>query len=116
MGGNQFMPLTGTPPDMEVISQTLEKTLSNGMLVEVFLVKRPRQYEAALFIGGKYKPGPPIPRPIDNPTPTAAYWMGVHPSVGFSEAEGDEILAEVNVQNRTHHCYFSDKWGKVDDD
>jgi hypothetical protein len=110
------MPLEGVPNDMTVISQSLEKILKNGMLIEVYLVKRPRQYEAALFVGGRYKPGPPVPRPVENPTSDAVYWMGVRPSVGFTQEEGDDILAEVNVQNKLHHCYFTDKWGRVDDD
>lgn len=110
------MPLEGVPKDMTVVSQIMEKNLKSGMLVEVYLVKRPRQYEAALFVGGIYKPGPPIPRPIENPTEAAAYWMGVHPSVGFDENDGDNILSTVNVQNKLHHCYFTDRWGLVEED
>ena len=110
------MPLSliDVPNDAEVISQIIEKKLSNGMLVEVYLVKYPRQYEAGLFIEGHFKPGPPIPRLLDTPTETAAYWMGVRPKVGLSQEEGDEILGAVNVQNRLHHCYFSDTWGAVE--
>jgi hypothetical protein len=107
--------LIDVPKDAEVVSQLIEKTLSNGMLVEVYLVKNPRQYEAALFVGGHYKPGPPLPRSLDNPTETAAYWMGVRPKVGLSQEEGDEILGAVNVQNKLHHCFFADKWGVVED-
>ncbi len=110
------MELEGVPSDMEVLSLILEKTLKNGMLIEVFLVKKPRQYEAALFIGGIFKAGPPIPRKFDNPVNNVVYWMGVRPTVGFTEEEGDEILGAVNVQNRLHHCSFLDKWGVVDDD
>ena len=107
--------LTDVPKEAVVVSQIIEKTLQNGMLVEVYLVKYPRQYEAALFIEGHYKPGPPIPRSVDNPTEAAAYWMGVRPKVGLSQYEGDEILGAVNVQNKLHHCYFSDKWGVIED-
>jgi hypothetical protein len=116
-GGKQYMALSliDVPKDAEVVSQIIEKTLKNGMLVEVYLVKYPRQYEAALFIEGHYKPGPPVPRPVDNPTETAAYWMGVRPKVGLSQEEGDEILGTVNIQNKLHHCYFTDKWGVVED-
>ena len=85
------------------------------MVIEVYLVKSDRQYEAALFVEGHYKPGPPIPRKTDNPTGAAVYWMGVRPSVGFTVEEGDNILAEVNVQNMLHHCHFMDKWGVVED-
>lgn len=107
--------LIDVPKDVEVLDQLVEKTLSNGMLVEVYLVKSPRQYEAALFIGGMYKPGPPIPRPLDTPTETAAYWMGVRPKAGLSQEEGDEILGAVNVQNKMNHCFFTDTWGVVKD-
>lgn len=116
-GGKLNMPLnlTDVPKDANVISQIIEKTLKTGMLVEVYLVKYPRQYEAALFIDGHYKPGPPLPRPLDNPTESAAYWMAVRPKVGLSQEEGDEILGAVNVQNMIHHCNFMDKWGAVED-
>lgn len=108
--------LIDVPKEATIVSQIIEKNLSNGMLVEVYLVKYPRQYEAALFVEGHYKPGPPIPRSLENPSDTAAYWMGVRPKVGLSQEEGDEILGAVNVQNKLHHCYFLDKWGVVEDD
>lgn len=99
------------PQEAEVISQIIEKTLNNGMLIEVYLVKYPRQYEAILLINGHYKPGPPLPRPLDTPSETATHWMGVRPKVGLSQEEADEIFGAVNVQNRLHHCVFTDKWG-----
>ena len=105
--------LIDIPQHADVISQLVEKKLQSGMHVEVYLVKFPRQYEAALFIDGRYKPGPPIPRLLETPTETAAYWMGIRPKVGLSLEEGDEILGAVNVQNRLHHCNFVDKWGVV---
>jgi len=115
IGGKEIMALIDVPHGVTVIAQILEKTLKNGMLVEVYLVKTQRQYEAALFVEGHYKSGPPVPRPTDNPTETAAYWMGVRPSVGLSQEEGDDVLAEVNVQNKLHHINFMDKWGVVED-
>ncbi len=108
------MPLSliDMPKEAEIISPPIiEKKLKNGMLVEVYLVKYPRQYEASLFIEGHYKPGPPIPRQMENPTETTAYWMGVRPKVGLSQEEGDEILGAVNVQNKLHHLPFTDRWG-----
>jgi len=105
------MPLLDIPSDVTIVSQLIEKTLKNGMLVEVYLVKTSRQYEAALFIEGHFKSGPPIPRPTDTPTDAASYWMGVRPKVGLSKDEGDEILGAINVQNRLHHCFFKDTWG-----
>lgn len=103
--------LENIPKDAEIVSQLFEKTLQSGMLVEVYLVKYPSHYEAALFVEGHYKPGPPIPHPLENPTETTAYWMGVRPRVGLSQEEGEDILAAVNVQNKMHHCFFADKWG-----
>jgi hypothetical protein len=107
--------LTDVPKEANVISLIIDKTLKTGMLVEVFLVKYPLQYEAALFIDGHFKHGPPLPRSLDNPTGAVAYWMGVRPKVGLSLEEGDEILGAVNVHNLIHHCHFIDKWGVVED-
>ncbi|MEI6207803.1 MAG: hypothetical protein WCP20_13550 [Desulfuromonadales bacterium] len=109
------MELIDVPKEADVISQIIEKKLKSGMLVEVYLIKYPRQYESALFIDGHYKHGPPVPRPMENPSDTAAYWMGVRPKVGLSQEEGDEILGTVNVQNMLHHCHFIDKWGVPED-
>lgn len=107
--------LIDVPAEAEVLDQLIEKTLNNGMLIEVYLIKYPRHYEAALFINGHFKAGPPVPRSLETPTDTAAYWMGVRPKVGLSEEEGEEILGAVNVQNMIHHCNFIDKWGTVED-
>ncbi len=109
------MDLINVPKKAKVVSLILEKMLKSKMLVEVYLLKYPHHYEAGLFVGGKFKAGPPLPRPIDDPVGTAVYWMGVRPRVGFTQMEGDEILGEVNVQNMVHHCYFRDIWGKFDD-
>ena len=107
--------LRDVPKEADVISQLIEKTLTTGMLVEVYLVKYPRHYEAALFVDGHYRPGPPVPRQLETPTETSSYWMGVRPKVGLSQEEGDEILGAVNVQNMIHHCNFIDKWGVLED-
>lgn len=107
--------LIDVPKDVEVLDKLVEKTLSNGMIVEVFLIKTPQQYEAALFVSGYYKPGPPLPRLLDPPTATAAYWMGVRPKAGLTQEEADEILGAVNVQNKMHHIMFVDKWGVSQD-
>jgi len=104
------------PDHITVVDQLVEKTLKNGMLIEVYLVKTPRQYEAALFIGGHFKAGPPLPRPVENPATDATYWMGVRPKVGLTTAEAEEIFGAVNVQNKMNHHHFVDKWGTNDDD
>ncbi|GLI40056.1 hypothetical protein KI811_02315 [Geobacter hydrogenophilus] len=100
------------PRDMDVLDSILSKETKNGFLVDVRLVKRPRQYEAALFLNGKYKPGPPVPRPLDSPTTDASHWMGVRPSVGFSTEEADTITDEVMSQNRLRRLTFTDRWGR----
>ena len=106
--------LDGFPKETQLLDQLVEKTLQSGTIVEVYLIKTPRQYESALFVGGNYKPGPPLPRPLEQSTETSAYWMGVRPRVGLSKEEGEEVLGAVNVQNRMHHINFIDKWGVTD--
>lgn len=99
------------PNDMTIVNLILEKALTNGMHAKIFLVKRPNQFEAALFLGSHYKPGPPIPRLLSKPNESAIYWMGVRPSIGLSQFEGDTIIEEVQFQNKVQHCNFVDKWG-----
>jgi len=105
------MPMTNMPEEMKILTLILSKQLKSGMLAEVYLVKTRTQYEAAIFVEQRYKPGPPIPRPTDNQTEEVAYWMGVRPSIGLSLEEGDFILAEVKIQNLLHKCCFRDQWG-----
>lgn len=102
------------PSDMEVIDTILTKTLKSGFVVDVKLVRRPRQYEAALFINDKYKPGPPAPREMETPVGEATHWMGVRPKVGFTTEEADKILDEVSGQNALHRIRFTDNWGAVE--
>lgn len=104
------------PKDMEIINIILSKTLKSGFLIEVKLVKRPAQYEAALCINGKYKPGPPVPRPMDSPSGEATHWMGIRPKVGFTTDEADRILDEVSAPNILHKIRFTDKWGSQSED
>ena len=99
------------PKDMEVIETILSKTLKSGFLIDVKLVKRPRQYEAALFVNDKYKPGPPLPRPMETPVEDVTHWMGVRPKVGFTSDEADKIMDEVSGQNVLHHIRMVDRWG-----
>lgn len=99
------------PEDAETVETIVEKTLSNGMLVEVKLVKRLHWYEAMLFVNELYRPGPPLPRPLDEPTSSATHWMGVRPKIGLSAEEAEAIIGEVNVQNYLHKCRFVDTWG-----
>ena len=103
---------TEMPEDMDVQEVILERVLqSTGALLEVCLVKHGAQYEAALFFDKKYKPGPPLPRPLDSPTGQATHWMGVRPKVGLSQEEAEKIEYEVNGLNALHRIRIKDDWG-----
>ncbi len=99
------------PDDVEIQETIIDKTLSNGMLVEIKLVKRTHWYEAMLFVNELFRPGPPLPRPLEEPTTSATHWMGVRPRIGLSAEEAEAIIGEVNVQNYLHKCRFVDTWG-----
>ncbi len=109
------MDYQGLPAEMKVQDVIVEKTLKNGMYAEIRLVRMPRQFEAALFLDGRFKPGPPVPRPLDNPTGDVTHWMGVRPSIGLTTEEAEKIGGEVNVQNFLHKLHFVDKWGKEEE-
>jgi hypothetical protein len=109
------MEYQGVPEEMKIQDLIVEKTLKNGMYAEIRLVRLPRQFEAALFLDGRFKPGPPVPRPLDNPTGDVTHWMGVRPSIGLTAEETDKIAGEVNVQNFLHKLQFVDRWGKEEE-
>lgn len=105
------------PKDMEMIEVIFDRVLQNtGALLEVCLVKHGRQYEAALFFDQKYKPGPPLPRPLENPSGQATHWMGVRPKVGLSQEEVEKIEYEVSGLNAVHRIQMKDNWGNQLDD
>ncbi len=86
-----------------MVKSILVKRLQTpGYFADVYLVMQNGQYEAALFINDKYKPGPPIPYPLDKPTDEVTHWMGVRPSVGLSPEEADRIISEVEGENAIH--------------
>lgn len=100
------------PQDMDVQEVIIDRVLQNtGALLEICLVKHGRQYEAAIFVDGKYKPGPPLPRPLETPSGKATHWMGVRPKVGLSQDEAEHIIAEVNGLNALHRIQMKDTWG-----
>jgi len=101
------------PPKMEVQELLVDRVLQNtGALLEICLVKNGSQYEAALFFDKKYKPGPPLPRPLDAPSGQSTHWMGVRPKVGLTEEEAERILYEVTGINALHRIQIKDNWGK----
>ncbi|KAF0219465.1 MAG: hypothetical protein FD174_1925 [Geobacteraceae bacterium] len=104
------------PKDMEVQDLIVEKLLQRtGAEIEVRIVKRPRQYEAALFMNKKYLPGPPLPRPIETPSGETTHWMGVRPKIGLTAEEVDKILYEVNGINALYRITMKDTWGQEPD-
>lgn len=101
------------PDDMEVQEQIIERRLKNtDSIMEVRIIKRHRQYEAAMFIEGKYKPGPPLPRELEAPSGDYTHWMGVRPKVGITAEEAEKIFYEVNGINALYRIQMKDDWGK----
>jgi len=99
---------------MDVEEVIIERVLQNtGALLEICLVKNGRQYEAALFFDRKYKPGPPLPRPLEAVSGQATHWMGVRPKVGLTQEEVEKILYEVNGMNALHRIQIQDNWGHL---
>lgn len=105
------------PEGMTFEKLILSKTVSNGLLsVDVALVLHKKQYEAAVFLNKQYKPGPPVPRELPNPSGGATHWMSVRPKIGFTQEEADQIIDEVLSENRVKHITFKDAWGADFDD
>ena len=102
------------PAGMEVQELIVERVLQNtGALLEICLVKHGAQYEAALFFDKKYKPGPPMPRPLETPSGQSTHWMGVRPKVGLTQEEAEKIIYEVNGLNALHRIQMRDTWGSL---
>jgi len=103
---------TDMPADMEVQELIVERVLQNtGALLEICVVKHGGQYEAALFFDKKFKPGPPLPRPLETPSGTSTHWMGVRPKVGLTQEETEKINYEVSGLNALHRIQMRDNWG-----
>lgn len=105
--------LIDVPRGMKVVKSVVVKRLQSGIFAEVFLVLHNGQYEAALFLDDKFKPGPPIPYPLDSPTEVNSHWMGVRPSVGLSQDEAALVLNEVECENALHKQKMVDRWERM---
>ena len=102
----------GMPTGMSVEQVIIEKVLhSMQVQLEICLVKHAGQYEAALFLDGKYKYGPPMPRPLETPSVQSTHWMGVRPKVGLTEEEAEKIENEVLSTNALSRIQMKDDWG-----
>ncbi|MBJ6726489.1 hypothetical protein [Geomesophilobacter sediminis] len=100
------------PADMEVREVILERVLQNtGALLEICVVRHGNQYEAAVFMEHKYKPGPPLPRPLESPAGEKTHWMGVRPKIGLTTEEADQITYEVQGVNALYRIQMRDNWG-----
>jgi len=104
--------LIDVPRGMKVMQSIVVKRLQSGFFAEVFLVLHDGQYEAALFLNDKYKPGPPIPYPLDAPTEQHSHWMGVRPSIGLTPEEALRITSEVECENSLHKKKMQDRWNQ----
>lgn len=107
--------LIDVPYGMKVMKSVVVKRLQSGFFAEVFLVLQKGQYEAAIFLNDKYKPGPPVPTPLDTPTELHSHWMGVRPSIGLTAEEAALILNEVECENALHRQKLINRWGKEQD-
>jgi hypothetical protein len=105
--------LIDVPRGMKIVKSVVIKRLQSGFFAEVFLVLHNGQYEAALFPNDKFKPGPPIPYPLDSPTESNSHWMGVRPSVGLSPEEAEIIINEVECENAIHKQKMVDRWERM---
>lgn len=105
--------LIDVPRGMSIIKSVVVKRLQSGFFAEVYLVLHNGQYEAALFLNDKFKPGPPIPYPLDSPSEANSHWMGVRPSVGLSPEESALIINEVECENALHKQKMTDRWERV---
>ena len=107
--------LIDVPRGMKVMQSIVVKRLQSGFFAEVFLVMNNGQYESALFLNDKFKPGPPLPHPLDQPTEQFSHFMGVRPSVGLTPEEAERIISEVEAENALHKRKMTDRWGKADE-
>ena len=102
------------PENMAVQEVLVVRVLqSTGALLEICLVKHGSQYEAAIFLDRKYKPGPPLPRPLASPSGQSTHWMGVRPKVGLTQDETEKIIYDVNGLNALHRIRMKDTWGNL---
>ena len=75
------------------------KVLSTGAVAEFVIAKNDSEYTAALFLNGKFVPGPSLPVELTPPKDDLTHWMGNRPSIGLTLKEAEQILREVDVEN-----------------
>jgi hypothetical protein len=77
----------------------LSKILSNGLKADFSLVQDDDSFLAALYIDGRFIPGPPLPVPLDPASEEVTHWMGNRPSVGLTTEEAKKIIKVVQLEN-----------------
>jgi len=77
----------------------VSKILSNGLKADFSLVQAEDIFQAALYIDGRFIPGPAIPMPLDPAKGNVTHWMGNRPSVGLTAEEAEKIFKEVKMEN-----------------
>ena len=77
----------------------LSKILANGLKADISLVHEDGSFLAALYIDGRFIPGPPLPVPLDPPNENVTHWMGNRPSVGLTTEEANKIIKLVQLEN-----------------
>ena len=77
----------------------LTKILSNGLKADFSLVLDEEAFRAALYIDGRYIPGPTLPVLLNPANEEITHWMGNRPSVGLTTAEAEKIVTEVKLEN-----------------
>ena len=77
----------------------LTKILSNGMKMEIAVVKNDETYQAGLYINGRFIPGPQLPEPLNPAKGEITHWMGNKPSVGLTTEENEKIRYDVELEN-----------------
>jgi hypothetical protein len=94
-----FQPNKGSTIAMIFKRTVLTKILNNGMKAEFSIVRENGIYRAALYLNGRYIPGPALPEPLDPPNDSFTHWMGNRPGVGLTSDEAEKIIAEVELEN-----------------
>ena len=77
----------------------VSKILSNGLKADFSLVQEEDVFQAALYVDGRFIPGPAIPMPLDPAKGNVTHWMGNRPSVGLTAEEAEKIFKEVKLEN-----------------
>ncbi len=77
----------------------VSKILSNGLKADFSLVQEEDVFQAALYVDGRFIPGPTIPMPLDPAKGNVTHWMGNRPSVGLTAEEAEKIFKEVKLEN-----------------